>query len=153
MNVVSLELPDPFEEAKVVMVTPADALKIWPEIERFAKEALAHAFDDMTSEEVLGWILSDRLLLLVITVDDRIVGAATLEIVDKLSGRVCHCMTFAGDDLETWESAWMDIWERVAREYGCNQITIKGREGWGRYARQRLGFSHVYTMMVKSLED
>lgn len=152
MRIVNAQTQTAEDPIRISLLEPADAKKIWHNVVQYADDALRHSFDDMTPEDILHWIISDRLLLLVVTIGDKIVGAGTLEIVERKSGRVCHCMTFAGEDLDRWESDWLEIWERVARAHGCNQLTIKGREGWAKYARKRLGFQHVYTTMVKRLE-
>jgi hypothetical protein len=151
MRVVNAQTQTAEDEISICMLEGQYAKQLWPDLEQYAQDALVHSFDDMTAADILHWIVSDRLQLLVVTIGNRIVGAGTLEIVERASGRICHCMTFAGEDLEQWEADWMMIWERVARAHGCNQITIKGREGWARYAK-RLGFEHVYTTMVKRLE-
>ena len=127
-------------------VPPERARDLWPSIEHHAEMALSHAFDDMKPEHILGWILKDVLVLVIVTIDDKITASMTLEMVETKRGKICHIMTLGGSDMETWVDEWLKVWIAIAREQGADWITIKGREGWARFARRR-GFEHEYTQM------
>ena len=131
---------------EVVAIPCQLAPKIWPMVEQYAAAALEHAFDGMTSEKILDYVLDDVLILVVITYDGEIVASATLEIDENENGKSCHCLTIGGEGIDFWIAEFMEVWRAIAREQGCDAITLKGREGWARYAR-KLGFQHQYTQM------
>lgn len=152
MNILRTEIETAAPDLIFSVIDPSSAVAMWPDISHFADDALEFAFDGMKAEDVLSWIVSGRLVLVVLTRDQEIIASMTLEIVERDHEKICHCLTFAGDDLESWIDQWLDIWETIARELGCQKITIKGREGWARYAR-RLGFQHMYTSMFRDLRE
>lgn len=127
------------------------AIGLWPTIGEHFKRSLEAAHDDMTEHTLLAMTLDGRLIPLVICHDDVIVGSALLEIATFKTKRVLHCIHFAGDEMELWVDEWMETWKALARELGCNVISIKGREGWARYARKH-GFKHTYTIMHLEVE-
>ena len=134
----------------VVAVPPGLAYDIWPDVEEYATAALTHAYDGMTEEYILTRIIEGRLLLVLMTMGDKICAAATLEIATNKKGRALHCLTMGGENMDGWIHDYMQVWKRIAKENGCKYLTFKGREGWARYAR-RLGFEHQYTQMVLKL--
>ena len=135
------------EPVKVCAVPAELAGEYWPNVERFATMALEHAADDMSTNDILERIVDGSLILVVVTdEDDQPIASMTLEIVNKPTGRICHCMTLAGVDLEKWVETYIRVWRAVAVELQCDRITIKGRAGWSKYAK-RHGFKHQYTIM------
>ncbi len=134
-------------------IDPANAQELWPELADHADRALQFAFDGMTNEHVLEWILTGRLILVVITVADKITASLTIEVCDNDDARTCHIMTIGGDNMEAWVHDWLPIWQRIAADQGCDYLTIKGREGWARYARKYGGFEHMYTQMRLKVDN
>ncbi len=122
----------------------------WPNVREYADRALQHAFEDVTPEDILRDLVKDLKILVVITLDDEIKAALILQIDELPAGRNCHVMLAGGEDMLKWTEEWLGIWESIAREQGCKFMTLKGREGWARYAR-RYGFKHGYTQMFKEL--
>ncbi len=135
------------------MIDPTNARELWPEIEQHAQMALEFAFDSMTAEHVLQWIVSGRLILVVITVDGAIKASLTIEICDNDDARLCHIMTIGGENMEAWVHDWLPIWKAIGQEMGADYITIKGRAGWARYARRYGNFEHMYTQMRLKIEN
>lgn len=132
---------------KVVAVPAELAREYWPNVERFASMALEHAADQMSTGAILERIIDGKLILIVVTDEtDSPVASMTLEIVDQPRGRICHCMTLGGEDLEQWVATYIEVWRAVALELECDYLTIKGRAGWEKYAT-RHGFKHQYTIM------
>lgn len=133
-------------------IEPQQIREVWPSVKQFAKDALRHAFDDMTARDLLEMILLGELLLVVIKQDQQTLGIAAFEISGSSKGDYLHCMIFAGDDMSTWVDQFMALWHMLARHYGCRWISIKGRKGWDRYASKRYGFEHCYTVMRKEVD-
>jgi len=137
----------------VVAAIPADlALEYWENVEEYAARALEHAYDGMTVETVLERIVDGRLILVVITVGGVIKASMTIEICQIPMGKIAHCMTLSGDDLESWVDEYIEIWTKLGEALGCEYITIKGRAGWEKYAR-RYGFKHMYTNMALKIGE
>lgn len=133
-------------------VIPADkAFEMWPYINEHFDRALEHAYDNLPAEHVLARVLTGELYLMVVTRDADIVASFTFERVQNRAGATLHCMTLAGEDVDWWVDPFIATWKKLAREMGCNRISIKGRRGWERYAREK-GFKHMYTIMHQELE-
>ena len=135
----------------VATVTPDLALEVWSQAEPIIARALEHDYDDMTTNQILSRILRGDITLLIILSDGEIIACMTLEYVRRVD-RICHCMTFCGDDMFSWVESFMDAWRQIASETGCKYISIKGRKGWERYAK-RFGFQHAYTQMYLNIEE
>ena len=130
---------------------PERAYQMWPDIGEYVDRALAYSHDDTTQFNIMAGILNERMICAVITIDHEIQGVGILEVAQLRNHRVLHCPIFSGDDLESWVEEWMDVWVAIARELKCDRVTIKGRQGWARYAK-RFGFEHQYTMMSLDIE-
>lgn len=136
-----------------VAAIPADlALEYWSNVEDYARRALEFAFDGMTVETVLDRIVRGNLILIVVTVEGKIKASMTIELVDLPIGRIAHCMTLGGEDLESWVDEFVETWKLLGEALGADYITIKGRAGWERYAR-KFGFQHMYTNMYLKIGD
>ena len=144
MNVIKLAVDN--EPYQFCTIAPEDVLKVWPECEPHVEKALQHAYDDMTPTQVLGMILTNRLQLVLVTKGSQVVASMTFEICEYASGKVCHIMTVSGDDMEQWVNEFVGVWKAIGIETGCSYLSIKGREGWARYAKKH-GFKHGYTYM------
>ncbi len=135
-----------------VAVAPQNARAIWPSIEHHASAALKHSTDGMTTKQILEWIVQDRLILVVITRNNKIAASATMEMAANLNGKSCHIITMGGDDMDDWLEQFIEVWEKVAIEQGADYLTMKGRKGWQR-ATKPFGFEHEYTQMKKDLRE
>ena len=144
MNVVQLNIDN--QPYRFCAIEPEAVLKVWPQCVDHVEDALKYSFDDMTPTQVLGMILTDRLQLVLVTRGAEIIASMTVEFCEYASGKICHIMTVAGDDMEKWVDEFVEVWKAIASENGCAYISIKGREGWARYAKKH-GFKHCYTYM------
>lgn len=126
--------------------------EFWPNVREYADRALQYAFEDLTPEDILRDLISDNKVLVVITLDAEIKAALIVQIDVLKAGKNCCVMLAGGEDMLKWTEEWLGIWEEIAREQGCRYLTLKGREGWARYAR-RFGFKHGYTQMYKELTE
>ena len=131
-------------------LTPQQTVQYWPVLGPIIDRALENDYDQTTSHQVLGKILVNELTLIVVQKDGKIIAAMTIEYVN-FKEKICHCMTFSGDDMEGWVDEFIDIWRKLGAEIGCRYLSIKGRKGWQRYAK-RFGFKHAYTQMYIDLE-
>ena len=145
------------------MIAAADTIKfavvpshlvegIWDSVKRFVISALEFCYDDTTEYDLKQSIINNILLLVVITDNDKIVSSVTIE-VSQLNGvKVCHIMTLGGEDIDSWINQFMRVWKAIAREQGCDFISMKGRPGWSRYAKKH-GFTHQYTQMIQDIRE
>jgi hypothetical protein len=129
-----------------------NVLPVWSTIEPMIERALQHDYDGMTTHQVLSRILRDDITLIVVERGGLIVACMTLEYVQRKE-RICHCMTFAGDGMDNWVEEFIDTWREIASETGCRYLSIKGRQGWERYAAHKFGFKHAYTQMYLDIEE
>ncbi len=140
------------EICHIALIEPEHVLDVWPVIEPHFKASLKWAHDSMTTLDLLSGLLAGRLYLLLIMEGDAIVGSSCLEVAELRDKRVCHAIHFAGRNLDHWVDVFMEVWQRAAYELGCDEISIKGRPGWARYAK-KLGFEHEYTIMKKQITE
>ena len=134
------------------VVDSDNVLRIWDDVEPIIARALQHDYDNMTTNQILARILLNDLTLVLVESNGSIVACMTLEYVQRVQ-RICHCMTFAGDDMANWVDEFIDTWREIGRETGCKYLSIKGRKGWERYSARRYGFTHAYTQMYLDIED
>ncbi len=133
-------------------VDAKNVLGVWPTIKPMIERALEHDYDGMTPEQVLARILLDDLTLLLVERGGEIIACMTLEWIHRTE-RICHCMTFAGGDMESWVDEFIETWRKLAKELNCRYLSIKGRKGWEKYSARRFGFKHAYTQMFLDLES
>lgn len=147
MNFAAMDYDQDDERPDVFHLTPEQALEQWPECEPLVARAMEHSFDDTTTDDILARVMSGNLLMMVVVRGQQVEACMCLEIVKRLSGKTCHCMILAGDDLEHWAVTWMRAWVHIARQLKCDKLSIKGRPGWAKYAAREFGFKHRYTIM------
>lgn len=134
------------------VIPSEDAAAFWPNVKDHCQDALLATFSDIPVDRVLELIVDGTIILVVVTIDDEIRASMTCEIIDTCSGKSCHIVTIGGEDLERWASDWLPVWIQIAREQGCSQLTVKGREGWARYGR-KFGFVHQFTQMKLDISE
>ncbi len=132
-------------------IGPESVLHVWDKAEPIIKRALCYDYDGMTTNQILARILLGDLELLLVERGGAIIAVMTLEYVQRQE-RICHCMTFSGDDMAEWVDEFIETWKRIAKETGCRYLSIKGRPGWQRYAARRYGFEHAYTQMYLEVD-
>lgn len=150
VEVYNIDGQDP--EPAFAILAPADAIALWPEIREHFEAALGFAHDRTTPEHVLARVLTGDLYLLVVSSADFLVASFTFERVQNRDGYTLHCMTLAGEDMESWVDQFLDIWKQLAAELGCSRISIKGRAGWQKFALKK-GFKHQYTIMYQEVQQ
>jgi len=119
----------------LVVCDPAKIEELWQHVE----PVLAPAFGDKTApdstiESTLEALRRGAALLWVVWSEDRrkILAAATTEIWNLASRKVCVVTSCAGQSVEEWSHYLRDM-ERYAREEGCDVIRIYGRKGWKKF--------------------
>ena len=156
MTATAFAVAEVTEEGGLVDIYPIladEARERWPEVEHFVDMAMQHSYGDMTTKDVLERVASGNLLMLVAMVGDEIRACFCLELVERFTGKTCHCMILAGSGIDDWIDTWMACWREVALQYGCDRLTIKGRPGWARYAKHKFGFKHLYTVMSLDIDE
>lgn len=134
------------------VIPSEDAEQFWPNVREHCQAALVATFVDIPVERILELIVDGSIILVVVTIDDEIKASMTCEIIDTAAGKSCHIVTIGGEDLEQWAGEWLPVWIQIAREQGCNALTVKGREGWSRIGR-RFGFEHQFTQMKLDITE
>lgn len=123
---------------------------IWDSVKRFVISALEFCYDDTDEFDLKQAIINNKLLLVVITDNDKIVSSVTIEVSELRGKKVCHIFTLGGEDIDTWINQFMEVWRAIALEQNCDFISMKGRPGWQRYAKKH-GFTHQYTQMIQDI--
>lgn len=103
----------------------------WSAVEPMLRKAMRwHPFLD--SAGLLYVLLTGFASLVVITEQERIIGAAVLERVTYPTCIVANILAIGGSGLYQHGSELAEYFERWARSHGCNYLSATGRPGWER---------------------
>jgi len=144
-----------FPTLDVLAIDPAAVDALWPTLGPYLERALAYGYDAYTLAECRRRLTATPPELIAVVCmakgTDEPLVVLTLELAEVQGiGRVCHFVTAAGEEMDTW-ATWLDpILVEVAREQGADYLTTKGRAGWAR-ALKPLGYEHLYTICGKKV--
>lgn len=119
----------------------------------YIKRALDHANGEVSPEDLkIKCLERDAQLWLVYSADNRIVGAATTEIVIYPQMKVCRIITLAGSGFDEWMNMSLQIIEMWAIEQGCKGLEALTRKGFIPKL-QNVGFKYKYAVLHKRLVE
>ena len=113
--------------------------------------AVSDADGRWSEDQLLADVQNGRLLVWIITHDDRITAVFTTRVIESRV-RWILIEDCAGDDLASWIMPALNAVETWARELGATQIVIEGRKGWERTLRP-YGYESKRIQAVKRLES
>jgi len=118
--------------------------QVWPLVESFMSEALAHSKDDYTLEQAKTLVVMGHWSLLVAVDDDGVKGAATVSFSNRPSDRVAFITAIGGKLISSPET--FDQLKQVLASVGATCIEGAARESvarlWSRY-----GFEEKYRIV------
>ena len=115
----------------------ADALEKWKDQ---INDALQYAEGTHTFDDVAAMIMNGRLVF--IPMEDAFY---VVEVVEYPRKKVLNIF-LAGGELRTVLTSVKEI-EHVAKNAGCSAVTLSGRRGWEKYAKE-CGWRYSHTTLV-----
>jgi hypothetical protein len=94
-------------------------------------------------------IAAGRAQLWIVWDGNEIIAAATTELIQMPSKKVCVLGSCAGRDLRKWDHFLADL-EAFAKREGCDRLRIYGRPGWKRILA-RNGYQAPWDVLEKAL--
>jgi|TARA_R110000868_G_scaffold197907_9_gene444146 hypothetical protein len=122
----------------------------WPQVEDFIRAAVDQQENDKdyTLEQVQVYISSGQWMLLVATKDDKIIGAATVNLFNRPNHRVAF-ITYIGGRLIVGEESFKQMCE-VLKNFGATSIEGAVNDAVARLW-QRFGFVEKYKIVEVAL--
>lgn len=122
---------------------------IWNQVKPHIDAALYYTKGEMVAEGIKEKLLTGEDLLL-LAVEDGILASIVCEIVQTATIKVCHVVACGGVRADIWLDKWYEIIVPLAKEQGCQRISLSGRKGWEKKLK-RYGFEHAYTTLDQEL--
>jgi len=101
----------------------------------YVESALKHC--NLNLRYIEQGINSGRLLPIVFTEQDKIIGISVLE----LSKEAVHIVILAGSFSKGWKSEFLDVMTKLAKSQGRSKLQCNGRKGWlrvlGKYGAKK----------------
>lgn len=137
----------------VVAAIPQNMLKIiWPKVSHMIQVAIDHSNGELTLDSMYERIENAEMLLLTVNEGDRVVATLTIDKRDFESGKkTLNVVTAGGSDMHIWINEVDRVLNELAKEHGCEDIYIIGREGWVRTLKQ-IGYEKIHTTLSKKVE-
>jgi len=133
----------------IVAIEPDKIDKMWPRVKPHIDAALRYTKGEIVADSIKEKLLKGEDLLL-LAIEDGILASIVCEIVQTATIKVCHVVACGGVRADIWLDKWHEIIVPLAKEQGCQRISLSGRKGWekklGKY-----GFKHAYTTLDQEL--
>lgn len=138
-------------ELRLQQVPPEAYEAVWPKAVAFILDALEHAHDEMTVEQV-RFLLAKKEVVLLVMVDPEdlaIHGAVVISLKDYANFRVGFILAAGGHGPTTQKQMYQDL-ELYAKTMGCRYIEGNVRPSIARLLR-RVGFEETCRVVRKRL--
>lgn len=124
----------------------------WPFAEPFIKRALDHANGEFQPSDLKSYCKDRVVQLWLVSENDRIIAAATTEIVNYPRRRHCRVITLAGSKAPEWTGLLDIILAEWAKQQGCHAMEAYVRKGYVPVLAKH-GYKHKYSAVVKEISD
>ena len=124
--------------------------RMWPFAEPYVKRALDHASGEIDANNLREWCIERDVQLWLVSAADRVVGAATTEIVIYPHKKHCRVITIAGSGFAEWVGDMDATLATWAQAQGCDALEAHVRRGFVQRLAP-LGYKHLHSVVVKEL--
>lgn len=124
---------------------------LWHYAEPYIKRALDHTSGELIPSDLKAACEAKDVQLWLIVKDNRVIAAATTEIVQYPQRKHCRIITLAGSSAENWTRALDATLSQWALEQGCQSLEAYVRKGYVPKLAQ-LGYKHKYSSVHKVIE-
>lgn len=117
-------------------IPPDAVIDLWPTISPGLEDLLEHhTLGRWTAQDVLVNLQAGQWQLYVVSDEAKIIACLVCSIMDG------HVKTFEigmcwGTDANDWSSEVNQVFDQIAAELGCEQLTLDGRPGWRKIMRE-----------------
>lgn len=124
--------------------------RMWPFAEPYIKRALDHAAGEITPDDLLLSCLRREVQLWLVACEDRIIGAATTEIVRYPRKKHCRVITIAGSHFADWLVLIEGTLAAWAAEQGCCAMEAHVRKGLVPKLTD-IGYKHLHSVVHRNI--
>jgi hypothetical protein len=125
---------------------------VWPKVCPMIESAINHSNGELSIGSVYDKINKSEILLLTISKDGDIIATLTIDKRDFDSGkRIMSVVTAGGSDMRLWIVEVNETLMKLAKEHGCEEIYITGREGWVKVLNE-IGYKKIHTTVSMKVE-
>ena len=125
---------------------------LWDKAIGFLAPAIEKSNGEATAENIYKSCCADDSLLVLISKDEAVIGAAILSIYTYETGKkVLSICQLGGTDMKDWLDKACEFAMKTAISTGCEEIYAIGREGWERALADQ-GYSKLHTIVSIKVE-
>lgn len=124
--------------------------RFWPLAEPYIKRALDHTRGEFTPADIKSLCKDKVIQLWLVSEGERIIAAATTEIVVYPSAKHCRVATLGGSRAVEWLQLLFFVLDEWAKEQGCDAMEAFVRKGFVRILAD-YGYKHMYSAVFKDI--
>ena len=131
---------------------PAESIYLfWHYAEPYIKRAFDHTCGELTPDDMRTLCEERKCQLWLVSHENRVIAAATTEIVNYPQRRHCRVITIAGSSAQEWTGQMDEVLYAWAKSMNCDALEAHVRKGYVAKLSQ-YGFKHRYSTVVKEID-
>lgn len=131
---------------------PANAIdRFWTYAEPYIKRALDHTTGEFLPSDIKAYCKDRVIQLWLVSENERVIAAATTEIITYPQKKHCRVVTLAGSKAVEWTQLLDVVLYEWAKEQGCDAMEAFVRKGYVSVLAN-YGFKHMYSAVFKQIE-
>lgn len=146
-----MTLEEATEKFRVRGIPAAMVDRFWTLAEPYIKRALDHTRGEFAPEDIKAYCKDRIIQLWLVSEGERIIAAATTEIVTYPQKKHCRVVTLAGSRAVEWTPLLDVVLTEWAKEQGCDAMEAFVRKGYVSVLAN-YGYKHMYSAVFKELE-
>lgn len=146
-----MTLEEASEQFKIRGIPAPMIDRFWPLAEPYIKRALDHTRGEFTPEDIKLFCKDRVIQLWLVSEGERIIAAATTEVVTFPREKQCRVVTVAGSKAVEWTQLLVKVLNDWAKEQGCTAMHAFVRKGYVSILAN-YGFKHMYSTVFRDVE-
>lgn len=126
--------------------------RFWPLAAPYVKRALDHTRNEFLPEDIKAYCKDKVIQLWLVSEGERVVAAATTEIIVYPQAKHCRVVTLGGSKAVEWTELLLSVvlndW---AKEQGCTAMEAFVRRGYVKILAD-YGYKHMYSAVFRDVE-
>lgn len=124
---------------------------VWPLLQDHIQMAIDHSNDEVTLDATYNKALNNDVLILTISEDNDIIATVVIKIECFVTGKKVLQVCYAGGErMSEWVEQLDNALNDIAKEQGCSEVYITGRQGWTK-ALKKLNYNTIYTTVSREV--
>lgn len=132
-----------------VRVSVKDIDLVWPVVLPMLQRAIDLNDGDFDSDYVFDNLMKDTMQLFIGYSKDDIIYASVTELLPYQHNKALRIILMGGKQIDSWVDT--KIFEKFAKQQGCNRIEIVGRKGWIKKLESR-GYKQTHYIVTKEIK-